>query len=353
MITLTLDRGRRTGWNCSTSKSRPICAVDRRIELTSRARRQRRRRASAIVLAARIARRSACRAPLPRSRSAEPVVERGRSRRCSRTSADRGLPALFDSGSASASCCCWRRSCSGRPTPSRRGTARRWSRRTSSANAARSARGHPRLVATTVAHTGSVIAVAVILWRVYGNDVPAAAQGWLQFAGGLLDRRRRAVAVPAAASRGQADHFHLFAGHHHHHGPRPRHHHDHDDHTTITTAAAGSAKTTGSAGCGWCCMGLGGGIIPCWDAVLLLLVARRPRPARVRDAAAVRVQPRAGRRAGGARGRGGVRQPGRRPAVRRAPVVPAPADGQRRTVAGRSGVWFVRDGMQTRCVAAE
>src|SRR5207248_3812438 len=41
-------------------------------------------------------------------------------------------------------------------------------------------------LATTIAHTGSVIAVAAVLWGVYGNNVPGATQGALQLAAGLL-----------------------------------------------------------------------------------------------------------------------------------------------------------------------
>jgi hypothetical protein len=71
-------------------------------------------------------------------------------------------------------------------------------------------------IATTVAHTGSVLVVAVVLWSAYGNDVPGATQGVLNFLGGLLVA---AVGAWLLMRRlmGRADHFHLFAGHHHHH----------------------------------------------------------------------------------------------------------------------------------------
>ena len=96
----------------------------------------------------------------------------------------------------------------------------------------------------TVAHTGSVIAVAIAIYAVYGNAAPATAQGGLMMAGGLL--------IFLVGSwlflqriRGHADHVHLFQ--------------DGRSHRV-----------------GWwrvVLMGLGGGIIPCWDAVLLFLVA--------------------------------------------------------------------------------
>lgn len=132
-------------------------------------------------------------------------------------------------------------------------------------------------VATTVAHTGSVIGVAVILWTVYGNNVPGSTQGVLQFSGGFLVA---GVGLWLLLRRvtGKADHFHLFAGHHHHgdgghhhhHGPHD-HGHGHDHHHHHGPPPEG-AKTTA----GWMrllLMGLGGGIVPCWDAVLLLIAA--------------------------------------------------------------------------------
>lgn len=142
--------------------------------------------------------------------------------------------------------------------------------------------------ATTIAHTGSVIAVAAILWGVYGNDVPGRTQGGLQFVAGLL-----VIAVGLwlllRRATGRADHFHLFTGHHHHHHHHEdghghghshththghSHSHDHGDghHHHHHGPAPESARTTG----GWLrilLMGLGGGLVPCWDAVLLLVAA--------------------------------------------------------------------------------
>jgi ABC-type nickel/cobalt efflux system permease component RcnA len=126
-------------------------------------------------------------------------------------------------------------------------------------------------IATTVAHTGSVIAVAAVLWAVYGNTVPAAAQGTLQFVAGLL-----VIAVGLwlllRRATGQSDHFHLF-GHHHHHGHSHGHGHSHThDPIHHHPPKRGKAKTP----LGWgrlVLMGLGGGLVPCWDAVLLLVAA--------------------------------------------------------------------------------
>ncbi|MDB5311434.1 MAG: hypothetical protein JWO38_5636 [Gemmataceae bacterium] len=134
--------------------------------------------------------------------------------------------------------------------------------------------GHAVLlaVATTVAHTGSVILVAAVLWSVYGNDVPGATQGVLQFIGGLLVAGVGAWLLMRRLT-GRADHFHLFAGHHHHHGDG--HHHAHD-HAHAHDHHHGPPPESARSTAGWVrllLMGLGGGLVPCWDAVLLLLAA--------------------------------------------------------------------------------
>ncbi|MBX9582121.1 MAG: hypothetical protein K2X87_17590 [Gemmataceae bacterium] len=136
--------------------------------------------------------------------------------------------------------------------------------------------GHAVLlaVATTAAHTGSVILVAVVLWSAYGDTVPGATQGILQFVGGLLVAGVGAWLLMRRLA-GRADHVHLFGGHHHHHHHGDGHHHHHHgdgDHHHHHGPPPESAKTTA----GWArlvLMGVGGGLIPCWDAVLLLLAA--------------------------------------------------------------------------------
>src|SRR5207248_3443086 len=39
---------------------------------------------------------------------------------------------------------------------------------------------------TTIAHTGSVLILAAVLWSVYGNNVPGTANNVLRFVGGLF-----------------------------------------------------------------------------------------------------------------------------------------------------------------------
>ena len=130
-------------------------------------------------------------------------------------------------------------------------------------------------VTTTVAHTGSVLLIALGLRVVYGDHPPQQVGAVLEFLGGLF------VLVVGfwlllLRLTGRADHVHLFAGDHHHHhhlGDRGQetgdnqvgHHHHHAPPPDATKTRAGWVRVV--------LLGLGGGLIPCWDAVLLLVVA--------------------------------------------------------------------------------
>lgn len=123
----------------------------------------------------------------------------------------------------------------------------------------------------TVAHTGSVIVLAVVIYTAYGNEPPASAQGWLTLIGGLLIAGV-GLWLFLQRVRGRADHVHLFSGHdhqHHDHDNGQSHSHDHGHHHH-------GPPPDVTSNFGWVrviLLGLGGGIIPCWDAVLLFLVA--------------------------------------------------------------------------------
>lgn len=139
---------------------------------------------------------------------------------------------------------------------------------------------------TTIAHTGSVIVLAGALWYFYGSQVPKQAQGWLQFAGGMLIFLVGLWLLTRRAA-GKADHVHFGAGHHHHHGDG-HHHHHHGDHAHSHDHAhePGHDHVHGpdcdhthdhpTEKPGWTrviLLGIGGGLVPCWDAVMLLFLA--------------------------------------------------------------------------------
>ena len=138
---------------------------------------------------------------------------------------------------------------------------------------------------TTLAHTGSVFLAAIILYLVYGTQIPALAHGLLQLVAGVLVVR---VGIWLLSRRlaGQADHFHLFGDHHHHHSPSHSHSHSHSPpHRRPLKQQSGrgaepgissSSRMEEGSTIGWLrlvLMGLGGGLVPCWDAVLLLVAA--------------------------------------------------------------------------------
>lgn len=101
-------------------------------------------------------------------------------------------------------------------------------------------------LSTTLAHTGSVIGIAIVLWYLYRDGVPETAQGWLQFTGGMLILLV-GLWLLLQRLRGRADHVHLFNDHHQ------------------EKQSFGWSRVI--------LLGLGGGLIPCWDAVMLLFVA--------------------------------------------------------------------------------
>ena len=108
---------------------------------------------------------------------------------------------------------------------------------------------------TTLAHTGSVILVALILRAYYGESVPAHTAAVLQVIGGLLIAGV-GLWLFLQRIRGRADHVHLFTGK--------------DERGRMNDESrSGSASSFIRV----VLLGLGGGIVPCWDAVMLLLVA--------------------------------------------------------------------------------
>jgi ABC-type nickel/cobalt efflux system permease component RcnA len=149
-------------------------------------------------------------------------------------------------------------------------------------------------VVTTLSHTGVVLILAFVLWWLFGDRVPPGLDAILKLAGGmmvaglglwLLNRRLL----------GRADHFHFGAGHHHHDGEHGHSHgglfhwHSHSpgDHVHAAPSAEFSAAPqpagvatlpqpvdTAAPAPGWrplVWLGIAGGMIPCFDATLLLV----------------------------------------------------------------------------------
>ncbi|HEX4589451.1 MAG TPA: hypothetical protein VH120_05955 [Gemmataceae bacterium] len=103
---------------------------------------------------------------------------------------------------------------------------------------------------TTLTHTGGVLILAGILTWWLPDLAPGRVEAVLNFVGGLLVA---SIGLWLLLRRlaGQADHFHLGADHEHH-----------PDGTVTHIDRSGWWRVIQ--------MGVGGGIVPCWDAVLLL-----------------------------------------------------------------------------------
>jgi ABC-type nickel/cobalt efflux system permease component RcnA len=129
---------------------------------------------------------------------------------------------------------------------------------------------------TTWTHTGAVIALAAFLW--FFPLLDNAASFALQLVAGLLVAGMGLWLLLRRLS-GQADHFHLGGHGHHHHGhshDHSHHHHHHgadhyhDEHGHAHPIPASSKSV------GWwslVVLGVTGGIVPCMDAIGMLLLA--------------------------------------------------------------------------------
>jgi ABC-type nickel/cobalt efflux system permease component RcnA len=132
---------------------------------------------------------------------------------------------------------------------------------------------------TTLTHTGVVLVLAVVLrvWFPEGisDDQRSDIQRALELVGGLLVAMLGFWLLLRRLS-GKADHVHLGgSGHHHHHDHDHHHDHHHDhphDHHHHDHTHTHSHPIQG----GWrglIALGIQGGIVPCWDAVALLVAA--------------------------------------------------------------------------------
>jgi ABC-type nickel/cobalt efflux system permease component RcnA len=130
---------------------------------------------------------------------------------------------------------------------------------------------------TTLTHTGAVIIVAIALRFVPREDILFALDS-IKLLFGLLIVGIGVWLLLCRLS-GRADHVHIGGGHHHHHhdhGHGHHHHHDnsnadhdHDEHGHVVPRKPGERVSV------WrlTVLGMQGGIVPCWDAIVMLFLA--------------------------------------------------------------------------------
>jgi ABC-type nickel/cobalt efflux system permease component RcnA len=113
---------------------------------------------------------------------------------------------------------------------------------------------------TTLTHTGVVILLAIIM-TLLPSDGQIAFQKWIQGGLGLV----MGLLVVSMGFwlllqrvSGKADHFHVGGGHHHHH------------HGTPVPSGSTDAPSRALSWWGLVMLGVTGGIVPCWDAIVLL-----------------------------------------------------------------------------------
>jgi nickel/cobalt exporter len=125
-------------------------------------------------------------------------------------------------------------------------------------------------VVTTLTHTGAVFVLAAVFL------VSPSAANLIYYVQGLVGGLFIAglgLWLLVTRLSGRADHFHL-GGHHHHH-----HHYDHDhDHYHDHAHADHNHDAIvpdGTSVRGWhlLLLGMRGGLVPCWDAIVLLCLA--------------------------------------------------------------------------------
>jgi ABC-type nickel/cobalt efflux system permease component RcnA len=118
-------------------------------------------------------------------------------------------------------------------------------------------------VVTTITHTGIVLILAFGLQWIYPHGMSESDRRNLQSGLGLF----MGLAVVCLGFwllltrlTGRADHVHLGGAHHHHHGHGHHHHH-------------APVPPEGVSTWGLIVLGMSGGIVPCWDAIAMLVLA--------------------------------------------------------------------------------
>jgi ABC-type nickel/cobalt efflux system permease component RcnA len=120
---------------------------------------------------------------------------------------------------------------------------------------------------TTITHTGAVFVLAAILLFFFPGAVPQNLQSILGLVGGLLVAGMGFWLLLRRLSGGP-DHIHLGTDHHHH-GHTHDHSHGHADHYHDEKGQA-HALPADVNWWGLFILGISGGIVPCWDAILML-----------------------------------------------------------------------------------
>jgi len=128
----------------------------------------------------------------------------------------------------------------------------------------------------TLTHTGAVIVVAIILE--YAGLEPEKIQSLLGFIGGLLVAGLGCWLLLRRLSN-QSDHVHIGGFGHHHHEHHHSHDHDHGlaDHYHDESGNAHPSQPVGTWGL--IVLGISGGIVPCTEAIILLLWCLGMKPA--------------------------------------------------------------------------
>jgi nickel/cobalt exporter len=123
-------------------------------------------------------------------------------------------------------------------------------------------------VVTTITHTGVVLILAAVLFFLPASMAASAKDSirtGLGLGMGLLVVCLGFWLLLQRLS-GRADHIHLGGGHDHHHHGHPHHHHAHPP----AALAQNMQQNGGLSWWGIIFLGMTGGLVPCWDAIVIL-----------------------------------------------------------------------------------
>jgi ABC-type nickel/cobalt efflux system permease component RcnA len=125
-------------------------------------------------------------------------------------------------------------------------------------------------LSTTLAHTGGVIAIAIVIW--FYPDAMIGSQLALRYVGAFLVVGMGFWMLYRRLT-GQADHIHIGGGHHHHHHGHDHHYHGGEDHYHDEHGHAHAIETQDVRWWNLIVLGLAGGIVPCPSAIIVLIAA--------------------------------------------------------------------------------